>query len=191
MSDSNLPPEHWRPLFDSIGVEFGYRPLANKIGMEHTKLRRLLLGGGTSVATVREVADAFGVSPETIRELRGERGQVSEPFILPDDAGRLTHDERKVVRAVVRALLDAREHHEREAEPDHPPAEAAGAQGAEKQKTKPAGLSGQDQASNVKPLRRRGRDFTADPVIEPGVAAYDPDEPAGDERRGGEDERGE
>lgn len=61
MSEQNLPPEQWRPLFDGIGVEFGYRPLANKIGMEYTKVRRLLLGGGTSVSTIREVAEAFGL----------------------------------------------------------------------------------------------------------------------------------
>ena len=110
MSDSTLPPEQWRPLFDKIGVEFGYRPLANRIGMEHTKLRRLLLGGGTSAATVRQVADAFGVSPEKVRELRSEPAEtVVEPFMLPDDAGRLNYSERKVILSVVRALLDAKD----------------------------------------------------------------------------------
>lgn len=79
MSDPNLPPEQWRPLFDKIGVDFGYRPLANRIGMNHTRLRRLMLGGGTSVEAVQQVADALGVSPETVRELRGEHGEVGEP----------------------------------------------------------------------------------------------------------------
>lgn len=112
VSESNLPPERWRPLFDAIDVEFGYRPLANKIGMDHTRLRRCLLGGGTSAETVQKVADAFGVDPGRVRELRGEgRDAVVEPFTLPDDAGRLTHDERNVIRAMVRALLDARDQH--------------------------------------------------------------------------------
>ena len=112
VSESNLPPEHWRPLFDAIGVEFGYRPLANKIGMDHTRLRRCLLGGGTSTETVKKVADVFGIDPGRVRELRGEgRDAAVEPFTLPDDAGRLTHDERNVIRSMVRALLDARDRH--------------------------------------------------------------------------------
>lgn len=125
VSESNLPPEHWRPLFDAIGVEFGYRPLANKIGMDHTRLRRCLLGGGTSAETVQKVADAFGVDPGRVRELRGEgRDAVVEPFTLPDDAGRLTHDERNVIRAMVRALLDARDRHA--TQPSDTPAEEQG-----------------------------------------------------------------
>ncbi|QGJ87587.1 immunity repressor [Gordonia phage Faith5x5] len=112
VSESNLPPEHWRPFFDAINVEFGYRPLANKIGMDHTRLRRCLLGGGTSAETVQKVADVFGIDPGRVRELRGEgRDAAVEPFTLPDDAGRLTHDERNVIRAMVRALLDARDRH--------------------------------------------------------------------------------
>ena len=59
MNDS-LPPGQWRPLFDAIGCEFGYRPLANRIGMDHTRLRRLLRGGGTSAAAIQQVADALG-----------------------------------------------------------------------------------------------------------------------------------
>lgn len=109
MSDSTLPPEQWRPLFDKIGVEFGYRPFAAHIGMDHTRLRRLLRGGGTSTDAIRQVADGFRVDPSVVRELRGERGQHVEPFTLPDDAGRLNETERNVVRAVVRALLDARD----------------------------------------------------------------------------------
>ena len=102
------PPEQWRPLFNKIGVEFGYRPLATRIEMDHTRLRRLLLGGGTSAEAIQFVADAFGVGPERIRELRGELVTAYEPFSLPDDAGRLTHSERDVIRSMVRALLDAR-----------------------------------------------------------------------------------
>jgi len=108
VSDSNLPPEQWRPLFDKVGVEFGYRPLANKIGMEHTKLRRLLLGGGTSVSTICQVAAAFGVSPEKVRELRDEQGRPVKPFVLPDEAGLLDESERAVIRAMVRALVSAK-----------------------------------------------------------------------------------
>jgi len=94
VSDSNLPPEQWRSLFDTIGVEFGYRPLANHIGMDHTRLRRLLLGGGTSDDAIRQVADAFRVPESRVRELRGEAAVERKPFTLPDDAGRLNERER-------------------------------------------------------------------------------------------------
>ena len=111
MNEPAQPPEQWRPLFDKIGVEFGYRPLATRINMDHTRLRRLLLGGGTTHGAVQAVADAFKVSPEKIRELRGEQPLAYEPFTLPDDAGRLNHRERDVIRAMVRVLLDARTGH--------------------------------------------------------------------------------
>lgn len=54
MNDS-LPPEQWRPMFDAIGCEFGYRPLAKRIGMDHTRLRRLIRGGGTSADAIHQV----------------------------------------------------------------------------------------------------------------------------------------
>lgn len=109
MSDQTLPPEPWRPLYDQIGVEFGYRPLAAHIGMDHTTLARMLKGGRTSKPTIKKVADSFGVTPAKIHELRGESAALAyEPFILPDEAGRLSDNERRVIRAMIRALLDAR-----------------------------------------------------------------------------------
>lgn len=109
MNEPNLPPEQWRPLFDKIGVEFGYRPLAAYARMNHTRVRRLLLGGGTTDEAVRELAHAFRVRPEEVYRLRGDTPPGVRPFTLPDDAGRLNETERRVIRAMVRALLDARE----------------------------------------------------------------------------------
>ncbi|QZD97561.1 immunity repressor [Gordonia phage LonelyBoi] len=111
VSDPNLPPEQWRPLFDALGIEFGYRPLANRADMNHTRVRRVLRGEGTSEDAIRLVADALDVSPARVHELRGEPAVETEPFILPDDAGRLTDREREVIRAMVRALIDAKDRH--------------------------------------------------------------------------------
>lgn len=111
MSDSNLPPERWRSLFDNAGIEFGYRKLAAHIGTTHTRVRRVLRNEGTSEDALREVADAFRVPVSKVRELRGEPAVEIEPFILPDDAGRLTSEERDVIRSVIRALLKARDNH--------------------------------------------------------------------------------
>lgn len=109
MSESNLPPEQWRELFHAAGIEFGYRPLAKRIGATHTRVRRVLRGGGTSEDALREVADAFRVPVSKVRELRGEPAVEIEPFTLPDDAGRLNDDERNVIRSMIRALLNARD----------------------------------------------------------------------------------
>ncbi|AMS03203.1 immunity repressor [Gordonia phage Eviarto] len=111
VSDPNLPPEQWRPLFDALGIEFGYRPLATRADMNHTRVRRVLRGEGTSEDAIRLVADALGVSPAKVHELRGEPAVEREPFILPDDAGRLTDRERDVIRAMVRALIEAKDRH--------------------------------------------------------------------------------
>lgn len=129
MNDSNLPPEQWRTLFDAAGVEFGYRPLATRIGMNHTRVRRLLRGGGTTAEAIQLVADALHVPPSKVRELRGEPASEFEPFILPDDAGRLNDRERDAVRAIVRVLLDARDaHHADQSDTDTDSSTSSGAQ---------------------------------------------------------------
>lgn len=126
-----------RPLFDGAGIEFGYRPLATRAGLTHTRVHRLLRGGGTTDEAIQLVADAFGVKSSKVRELRGEPAVEVEPFTLPDDAGRLTHDERNVVRAVVRALLDARDRHAAQpTTPADPPAEAPRTPGTKVEKTR-------------------------------------------------------
>lgn len=109
VSESNLPPESWRPLFDRAGIEFGYRPLAKRAGLTHTRVHRLVRGGGTTNDAIDKVAEALRVKASKVRELRGEAAVEIEPFTLPDEAGRLTDMERSVIRQMVRALLDARE----------------------------------------------------------------------------------
>lgn len=109
MSDATLPPELWRALYERIDVDFGYRQLATHIGMDHTTLRRLLKGGPTSAASIQKVADAFRVTSAKIHELRGEAAPTYEPFILPDEAGRLNEKERRAIRSVIRVLIDAKD----------------------------------------------------------------------------------
>ncbi|WP_345314138.1 hypothetical protein [Gordonia alkaliphila] len=158
MSESNLPPEQWRPLFDGASIEFGYRPLATRAGLTHTRVHRLLRGGGTTDEAIQLVADAFGVKSSKVRELRGEPAVEVEPFTLPDDAGRLTHDERNVVRAVVRALLDARDRHAAQpTTPADPPAEAprTPCTDDESEKTEPSAI---DQIAQAGPeIYRRAK----------------------------------
>ncbi|OCH80351.1 hypothetical protein A9310_21665 [Gordonia sp. UCD-TK1] len=114
--------------------------------MTHTRVHRLIRGGGTTDAAIQQVADALGVKASVIRELRGEPAVEREPFTLPDDAGRLTHDERNVIRAMVRALLDARDRHV--TQPSDTPAEEQGTPGAPHTDEKTRG------DDKVTPLRR-------------------------------------
>lgn len=162
VSESNLPPEQWRPLFDKAGIEFGYRPLAARAGLTHTRVHRLIRGGGTTPEAIKQVADALGVAPSKVRALRDEPADV-EPFTLPDDAGRLTHDERNVVRAVVRALLDARDRHADQPTPAAPPAATTRTPGAEDEKNRAA----DGRQDNVRDLNRPNQDVDVDPPLPP------------------------
>lgn len=123
MGDPNLPGEQWRALFDAKGIEFGYRPLATRAGMNHTRVRRVLRGEGTTEDAIRQVATALGTSPARVHELRGEPAVEHQPFTLPDDAGKLNDREREVIRAMVRVLLDARDRHADQPADTAPPAQ--------------------------------------------------------------------
>ena len=189
MSEQRLPDEKWRSLFDRAGIEFGYRPLAAKAGIEYTRARRVLIGLGTTDAAVSAVASAFGVTPDAVRKVRGESGSVV-PFTLPDDAGRLNDKERDVIRAMVRALLDAKDsrHAEQPATDTADPTPTARAQGTEDQKNddKPTDLSerrsrreaGSSVPSNLTPddVRESPEDAIAARTRDPRFA---PDDPAG------------
>ena len=174
MSEPNLPPERWRPLFDRAGIEFGYRPLAARAGMTHTRVHRLIRGGGTTDAAIQQVADALGVKASVVRELRGEPAVEREPFTLPDDAGRLTHDERTVIRAMVRALLDARDRHV--TQPSDTPAEEQGASSSPHtdEKTQPGFITTFIPRDQV-PKPERPEDAKAARKRDPRFPPQDPD----------------
>lgn len=139
MGDPNLPGEQWRALFDAKGIEFGYRPLATRAGMNHTRVRRVLRGEGTTEDAIRQVATALGTSPARVHELRGEPAVEHQPFTLPDDAGKLNDREREVIRAMVRVLLDARDRHADQPADTAPPAQQGTSSSPSKDKKTEAG----------------------------------------------------
>lgn len=150
MSDPNLPAEQWRALFDAEGIEFGYRPLATRAGMNHTRVRRVLRGEGTTEDAIRQVATALGTSPARVHELRGEPAVEHQPFTLPDDAGKLNDREREVIRAMVRVLLDARDRHADQPADTAPPAQQ-GAPRPEDQVEKTGAADDRDKVRDLKP----------------------------------------
>jgi hypothetical protein len=172
VSESNLPPEQWRPLFERAGIEFGYRPLAARAGLTHTRVHRLIRGGGTTDEAIQQVADALGVKASKVRELRNEPAVEVEPFTLPDDAGRLTHNERDVIRSMVRALLDARDSAHADQSTTAGPAASSGTppQGRTPQEASPGKRPGV-----VKPIRPRPAHWGggANPPLPPSLEEAD------------------
>lgn len=175
VSESNLPPERWRPLFDKAGIEFGYRPLATRAGLTHTRVHRLIRGGGTTDDAIRQVAKALGVKESKVRELRGESAVEIEPFTLPDDAGRLTHNERDVIRSMVRALLDARDsaNADTATTPSTPTSSGTPLEGRSPEEAAPG-----DRPGVVRHLRPTDEDDPTPDFSDPSLAARNvPDEP--------------
>lgn len=129
--------------------------------------------GTPSVPVLEALTKVLPVSIGQLYTAVGLPAGEGKPYEPPAEATMLTRRQRLAIDELIRSFVDTRgaTHAEPSATADHPPAEAAGAQGAEKQKT-------------VTPIRRRGRDFSADPIIDADAAAYDPDEPADKERRG-------
>ena len=142
--------------------------------MTHTRVHRLIRGGGTTDAAIQQVADALGVKASVVRELRGEPAVEREPFTLPDDAGRLTHDERTVIRAMVRALLDARDRHV--TQPSDTPAEEQGASSSPHtdEKTQPGFITTFIPRDQV-PKPERPEDAKAARKRDPRFPPQDPD----------------
>lgn len=138
-------PEHWRPYFESRGIEFTFNALERKAeGVSlNTVIRALTSQGRTTDRVANAVSGALGITSDKFRELRGE--PTGEPFQLPARARLLTVTEREVVRSVVNAILDARENTATQSD--------ASPQGRQDQE---AGLDGAAQVGDVmdRPLRR-------------------------------------
>lgn len=104
MNDRGIPPQ-WQPYFDAKQIE-GYRELGRKAQIEWTRARRVVIGGGTTDEAVQAVAEALGIPPRKVWELRGQ--PVPAPFVLPDQAGHLNRRERDAILAIVNALIESK-----------------------------------------------------------------------------------
>ena len=60
--------------------------------------------GTPTHSVLAALADVFGLDVNTLREAAGMPG-VGEAFVLPDEAARLTPDQRSAILHVVRAML--------------------------------------------------------------------------------------
>lgn len=204
IDNPNEVPEQWWPYFRKQGMDgLTFRELARRVdGVALTTIVRALTGVGQPTRRVIDkIAPALGMTAERFNQVRADviGAQHHEPFQLPQRADELDTRERDLITGLVHALLDARDRHAAQpTTPADPPAEAPRTPGTQNQKTragdKPAPLNPENQAGSVKPLRRRGRDFDANPIIDVGYAAHDrgpDDESEADRARQRQDEYGE
>jgi transcriptional regulator with XRE-family HTH domain len=88
--------------------DLSIRAIADRAGISPTTVQKILNGATRSpdAESLRKIGDVLGVSLDRLLELAGvEPGP--EPFILPSHADMLTERERRVVRAVVRQILES------------------------------------------------------------------------------------
>ena len=113
-------PDQFREHFERREIDpFTYRALHRKVkGIGLNSVVRALSGEGRLTPRVTEaVADALGITPEKLLELRGD--PVTAPFQLPARASQLNQRERDAVLSIVHALLDARDRHDQPARDTH------------------------------------------------------------------------
>lgn len=148
------------------------------------------LGQMPDAATLTGIADGLGVPAERVRTA------AARSLVGYTDSGEpLTPALQDVsIDALLNEIRRRVENHERPAEPADPPTTEPGAPRPKDEKTD---KNPEDRASNVEPLRprrRRGRDFSNDPIIEADAAADDrgpDDESEADRARRRQDEHAE
>ena len=99
-------PEKWEPIFAAAGVRFSYRGLADAANRDTSLVIRVLDGVNVEPDAIDDVAEALKISPERLKELRGD--PQLDPFTLPPEADQLNKAEREAVKGVVRAILRAK-----------------------------------------------------------------------------------
>ena len=86
------------------------RALAIAAGVAPETVRRMLTGlGSASQASVQAVADALGKDVRTVNEWVGQTRSVRKPYSPPNEAHLLTDAERAAVDLMIRTIAKARE----------------------------------------------------------------------------------
>lgn len=102
-------PQQWRAILEPKRIH-SYRDLARAADKSHETVRRVVLGHRTSPASVQAVADAAGVQPERVYELRGESApDTSREWTPPAVSSSLTFEEREALSRLISAVVRARE----------------------------------------------------------------------------------
>lgn len=117
--------------------------------------------------------DLTGLSMQELRTAAGLPPGENEPYEPPAEANLLTRPQRNALDQLIRTIVDARDRHDSDTNSDTP---------TEEQGT--PGQTGKDQKTDqLAARRRRGRDFTKDPIIEQDEAAFTGDDQPTDYQR--------
>lgn len=96
--------EPWSTAAEKAGVRQTYRGIAERAGISHVTVRRLVVEGRTSQATVTKVADALGVDEATIYGWAGVDLSEWGPWIPPREAHKLNPRARAALEELIRAI---------------------------------------------------------------------------------------
>lgn len=105
---SNDIPRSWHPYLERKGIPVSYRGLSAKAGLSHEAARRVIRGWSVRQASITLVADALGIDPEVVRELRGEAPSQVEPWEPPAVSSLLSHDEREALSRLISLMTAQR-----------------------------------------------------------------------------------
>lgn len=96
--------EPWSTAAERAGVRQTYRGIAERAGISHVTVRRLVAEGRTSQATVTKVADALGVDEATVYGWAGVDLSEWGPWIPPREAHKLNPRARAALEELIRAI---------------------------------------------------------------------------------------
>lgn len=99
-------PEPWNTAAEKAGVRQTYRGIAERAGLSHVTVQRLIAQGRTTVSTVRKVADALEVEQATIYEWAGIELSEWGPWDPPASAHKMSPRTRAAVEELIRAITE-------------------------------------------------------------------------------------
>lgn len=86
-----------------------YRRLADRSGISHEAVRRVVLAQPASPVSIRAVADALSVDVELVRQMRGEVEFDPREWEPPESSRMLTDDERAALSRLIGVMTSGRE----------------------------------------------------------------------------------
>ena len=104
---SNRRTPAWERLMESKGLG-SYRRLADRSGISHEAVRRVVLAQPASDTSIRAVAAALSVDVELVRKMRGEAEFDPREWEPPESSRMLTDDERAALSRLIGVITTGR-----------------------------------------------------------------------------------
>lgn len=105
---SNRRSPAWERLMEGKGLG-SYRRVADRAGISHETVRRVILGLPSDDASIQSVADALGVDIELVHEMRGDAPADPRQWDPPESSRLLTDDERAALSRLIGVMTTGRD----------------------------------------------------------------------------------